>query len=255
MKRSLPLAAAATLSAAALALPAGPALAAGHGHHHGSHRATKAHTHASKAQTKLDHQRQGIAHAVAAQVRQVDGLLTLTGTTDQVSDSDRTALLAALQADDDAVTAVQTSLADATTHRQLVGDLHQAVLVRSIARQQFAVVTSVATARAEMSTLTASAQDLQTQVDAATTAGQDTTAANTALSDARQQLATATAQADDAVTQLLGVAPDATREQLHAAVDAAEADLATAGTALTTAAQDLLTVQQDVAAWGSTVTP
>jgi hypothetical protein len=254
MKRSLPLAAAVTLSAAALAIPAGPALAAGHGHHHSTQHATKAHTHAGKAQAKLDHQRQGIAHAVAAQVRQIDGLLSLTNTTDQVSDTDRTALLAALQADHDAVTVVQASLADATTRRQLVGDLRQAVLVRSIARQQFAVAASVATVRQDVSTSTASAQDLQTQVDAATTAGQDTTAANAALSDAGQQLATATAEADDAVAQVLAVAPGATRDQLNAAVDAAEADLTAAGTALMTGGQDLLTVQQDIAAWG-TVTP
>lgn len=258
MKRSLPLAAAVTLSAAALAVPAGPALAAGHGHHHSTlhtvTRSTKAHAHAGKSQDKLVHQRRGIAHAVAAQVRQVAELLTLTPTTDQVSDTDRPALLAAFQADDDAVTAVQAGLADATTRQQLVGDLHQAVLIRSIAGQQFAVVAAVSTVRQEVSTSTASAQDLQAQVDAATAAGQDTTAADAALSDAEQQLAAATAEADDAAGQILAVTPDATRAQLNTAIDAAQTDLTAADADLATAGQDLLTVQQAIAVW-STPTP
>ena len=248
MKRSLPLLAVAALSAAALVVPASPALAAGHGHH-GNHRSTT-HTHPAKGQPHTrDHQRKGIAHAVAAQVRQVDGLLALAGSSDQVSDTDRTALLGALQADDAAATALQATLADATTSRQLVSDLHQVSLVRSIARQQFAIVSAVAGVRDQVSTADATAQGLQAQVDAATLAGHDTSAAGAALADLTLQLATASSAADDAVGQVLGVAADATRSQRYTALDAADVDLTTAGTALTAAEQDLATVQQDLAAW------
>lgn len=252
MKPFLPLAAAAVLSAAALAVPAGSALAAGPGHgHHTLHHATKTHGHTTHAQKKLDQQRRGIGHAVAGQVRQVAGMLRLAATSDEISDTDRAGLLTALAADGDAMAAVQASLAAATTHHELVAALHRAVLVRSIARQQFETMIAVATVRDQVSSLATTAGDLQTRVDAATAAGQDSTAVNATLRELTQQLATATTDADDAVAQILAMTPEASHGQLNAALDAAQTELAAAGEALTTAGQDLLAVQQDVAVWST----
>jgi hypothetical protein len=250
VKRSLPLAAAAVLSLTVLVAPAGPASAAAHGHgRHTAHHATKAHGHATKAQTKLDHQRRGTGQAIAQQLRQVDRLVQLAGTSAQVSDADRAALLTALQADDSALAAVRTGLVGATTHHDLVAALHQAILIRSTARQQLRIAIAVAQVSNQASALTASAQGLQTQVDDAS--GQDTTATDASLADLGQQVAAASAAADDAVAKILAVTPGATRAQLITAAEAARADLAAAAVALGAAEQDLLAVQQDVAAWSA----
>jgi hypothetical protein len=203
--RPLPLAAAAVLSAATLAVPMAPALAAGHGHGH-------AKTHAAHA-TSHDHltqQERGASHALANQLRQVTRLVDRTATSVRVSDVDRDAVGADLQADADALTALQDQLTTASTHHDLVDAIHQGSLVRAVARTQFTVAAQAGHLRQQADALAASSPDLQTQADAAG------------------------ADADTAITTVLALTPDATRPEVNDARATAEAALADAGTALET---------------------
>jgi len=240
--RPLPLTAAAVLSAAALAVPTAPALAAGHGHGHAKTHATHAKTHDHLAQ-----QERGASHALANQLRQVTSLVDRAGTSDRVSDVDRDAVSTGLQADADALTALQDQLAGAATHRDLVDAVHQGIAVRAVARTQFTVAAQAGQGRQQADALTTAAQDLQTQVDAATAAGQDTTAATAALTDLATQVTTATTDADAAVAAVVALTPDSTRAQVNDARDTAEAALADAETALEAATLDQSTVEAAIA--------
>lgn len=240
--RPLPLTAAAVLSAAALAVPVAPALAAGHGHGH-------ANTHAGHAKTHdhLAQQERGASHALANQLRQVNRIADRAATSERVSDVDRDGVSAELQADSDALTALADQLAAATTHHDVVAAVHQGVLVRAVARTQFTVAAQAGHVRSEADALTTAAQDLQTQVDAATAAGQDTTAATAALTDLATQVTTASADADAAIAAVVALGPDSTRPQVNDARDTAEAALADAETALEAATLDQSTVETAVA--------
>jgi len=210
--RPLPLTAAAVLSAAALAVPAAPALAAGHGHGHG-------HTHATHAShvTSHDHlaqQERGASHALANQLRQVTNLVDRAGSSARISDVDHDAVSTGLQADADALTALQDQLAGAATHRDLVDAVHQGIAVRAVARTQFTVAAQAGQVRQQADAVATASPDLQTQVDAAT------------------------ADADAAVTAVLALTADSTRTQVHEARSTAEAALADAETVLGTTSGD-----------------
>src|SRR5690349_20831685 len=90
------LAAAAVISAAALMLPAAPALAAGHGHGHATGHATghqhTATTHGHAQNSHADHQLRGAEHAVANQLRQLTGMADRVAALNNVGDADLTAL-------------------------------------------------------------------------------------------------------------------------------------------------------------------
>ncbi len=199
------LAAAAVISAAALMVPAAPALAAGHGHGHGTghqHTAT-AHGRAKQAHGHLAKQLRGADHAVANQLRQVNRMADLVANSTNVSDTDRAAVTSALQADVDALTTLQTQLDAVTSHHDVVAALHQGILIRAVARTQTTVAEEAGAVRAAAATAT------------------DSTAAGTATSDA-----------DAAVAAVVALSPDSTRAQINQARATAEAALADADTVL-----------------------
>ena len=200
--RRLPLAAAAAASAAVLA-SAAPALAAGHahehGHAHGHEHTAQAHSHTPKANDNHPH---GASHVLANQLRQVNRMAEFASSSGKVNDADWDAVSGALQADVDALTAIQDGLADATTHRDAVAAIHHGILVRAVARTQVTVAVVANAVR-----------------DAAATATDSTVAG------------TATSAADDAVATVVALAPDATRAEINDIRHTALAELGDAGQA------------------------
>jgi hypothetical protein len=207
--RPLPLTAAAVLSAATLAVPVAPALAAGHGHGH-----VKTHAAHTASHDHLTQQERGASHALANQLRQVTRLADRAAASGRVSDVDRDAVGTALQADADALTALQDQLTTATTHHDLVDAIHQGILVRAVARTQFTVAAQAGHVRQQADALATTSPDLQTQAD------------------------TAGADADTAIAAVLALTTDSTRAEVNDARDTAEAALADAETALETTVGD-----------------
>jgi hypothetical protein len=207
--RPLPLTAAAVLSAATLAVPVAPALAAGHGHGH-----VKTHAAHTASHDHLTQQERGASQALANQLRQVTRLADRAAASGRVSDVDRDAVGTALQADADALTALQDQLTTATTHHDLVDAIHQGILVRAVARTQFTVAAQAGHVRQQADALATTSPDLQTQAD------------------------TAGADADTAIAAVLALTTDSTRAEVNDARDAAEAALADAETALETTVDD-----------------
>ncbi|HEU5045086.1 MAG TPA: hypothetical protein VFT75_13225 [Nocardioidaceae bacterium] len=207
--RPLPLTAAAVLSAATLAVPVAPALAAGHGHGH-----VKTHAAHTASHDHLTQQERGASQALANQLRQVTRLADRAAASGRVSDVDRDAVGTALQADADALTALQDQLTTATTHHDLVDAVHQGILVRAVARTQFTVAAQAGHVRQQADALATTSPDLQTQAD------------------------TAGADADTAIAAVLALTTDSTRAEVNDARDAAEAALADAETALETTVDD-----------------
>lgn len=207
--RPLPLTAAAVLSAATLAVPVAPALAAGHSHGH-----VKTHAAHTASHDHLTQQERGASQALANQLRQVTRLADRAAASGRVSDVDRDAVGTALQADADALTALQDQLTTATTHHDLVDAIHQGILVRAVARTQFTVAAQAGHVRQQADALATTSPDLQTQAD------------------------TAGADADTAIAAVLALTTDSTRAEVNDARDAAEAALADAETALETTVDD-----------------
>lgn len=207
--RPLPLTAAAVLSAATLAVPVAPALAAGHGHGH-----VKTHAAHTASHDHLTQQERGASQALANQLRQVTRLADRAAASGRVSDVDRDAVGTALQADADALTALQDQLTTATTHHDLVDAVHQGILVRAVARTQFTVAAQAGHVRQQADALATTSPDLQTQAD------------------------TAGADADTAIAAVLALTTDSTRAEVNDARDTAEAALADAETALETTVDD-----------------
>jgi hypothetical protein len=207
--RPLPLTAAAVLSAATLAVPVAPALAAGHGHGH-----VKTHAAHTASHDHLTQQERGASQALANQLRQVTRLADRAAASGRVSDVDRDAVGTALQADADALTALQDQLTTATTHHDLVDAIHQGILVRAVARTQFTVAAQAGHVRQQADALATTSPDLQTQAD------------------------TAGADADTAIAAVLALTTDSTRAEVNDARDTAEAALADAETALETTVDD-----------------
>lgn len=227
------LAAAAVISAAALMLPAAPALAAGHGHGHANGHQHTATTHGHAQNSHADHQLRGAEHAVANQLRQLTGMTDRVAALNNVGDADLTALTGALQADVDALTALQSQLASATSHHDVVTALHQGILIRAVARTQTTV--------AEQADAVLAA--------AAGTTTTDPTTGTTTTAD------TVSTDAEAAIAAVVALDPDSSRAQIHQARQTAEAALSDAEAALGTSTEPTDGGDSDPSSGTSTPTP
>jgi len=241
-------AAAALAGLASLAVPAA-ALAAPHVTH-GHHAQGRATSHGHGKADPLAGQRKGAAAAIAAQTRSLTRLLAAEKVSTTFNPTDQAALTAATQQALDALAADTAAVGTTTTKSGLHGLVLSAVRTSEVARAQDAVVRLADAQEAAPAGLTQQAADLQTQVDAATTAGTDTAVATAALADLATQVAALSANAANAagaVTAILAVSPTASHADLLAAVQAAHTALAPGNLALARAKADVTVIKEALA--------
>jgi len=245
-------AAAALAGLASLAVPAA-ALAAPHatqGRHAQGRATSHGHGHGHDKADPLAGQRKGAAAAIAAQTRSLTRLLAAEKASTTLNTTDQAALTAATQQALDALAADTAAVASATSRSGLHGLVRSAVRTSEVARAQDAVVRLADAQEAAPAGLTQQAADLQTQVDAATTAGTDTAVATAALADLATQVAALSANAANAagaVTAILAVSPTASHADLLAAVQAAHTALAPGNLALARAKADVTVIKEALA--------
>ena len=241
-------AAAALAGLASLAVPAA-ALAAPHATQ-GRHAQGRATSHGHGKADPLAGQRKGAAAAIAAQTRSLTRLLAAEKASTTLNTTDQAALTAATQQALDALAADTAAVGTTTTKSGLHGLVLSAVRTSEVARAQDAVVRLADAQEAAPAGLTQQAADLQTQVDAATTAGTDTAVATAALADLATQVAALSANAANAagaVTAILAVSPTASHADLLAAVQAAHTALAPGNLALARAKADVTVIKEALA--------
>jgi hypothetical protein len=251
---------AATAGALALA-PSAPALAAGHTHHgaahahgstHGQRQGTghgrahasghgNAHGKNQSTRDRLAGPRGAAGHVVRAQAARLARMLDTIASGDTLNADDQAALLAALQADLDALTTDVGAIAEATSVHELNAIKHAAVLTVTIAARQTSVTAGADAAEAQAAQRAATVTDLLVQIAIAADMGQPVAGAQAALDDAQTQLTTATSDAQDAIDDLLAVSPTASRSELNNACDAAAQALLDAQDALASADADIAT--------------
>lgn len=227
----------AALTSAAL-LAATPALAGAAGAHPAPHK-SGTHQHGKPADA-LAGPRRGATHAVGAQLKAVQALVTRAAA---LTIADAAALQGALDADLAAVQADLDGIAGASSKQDLHGLLTAAITARQVARLQFRTVVAVDSAVDQATALTATIATLGTDLAALT--GVDITAGQASLADATAALQTVTDQAPGVVTDVLAISPTATRADLHTAADAIDVSLTSIEDALTQAETDVATVQSD----------
>jgi hypothetical protein len=245
-------AAAALAGLASLAVPAA-ALAAPHatqGRHAQGRATSHGHGHGHGKADPLAGQRRGAAAAIAAQTRSLTRLLAAEKVSTTFNTTDQAALTGATQKALDALAADTAAVGTTTTRSGLHGLVLSAVRTSEVARAQDAVVRLADAQEAAPAALTQQTAALQTQVDAATTAGTDTAAATAALADLATQVAALSANAANAagaVTTILAVSPTASHADLLAAVQAAHTALAPGNLALARAKADVTVIKEALA--------
>lgn len=243
-------------AAGALALgPSAAALAAGHSPHgggsgHGTthgQRHTNGHSSTGHGKAHATHDRlagprKAAGNVLKAQTARLARMLATVAAGDTLTGDDQAALLAALQADREALLTDLGAIQEATNVHQLNAAKHAAVLTVTIAVQQVGIVADADAVLQQAAELAGTLGDLAEQVAMAADMGQPMGAAQAALEDAQGQLAAAAADAQAAIDGILGVSPTASRGDLNDASDAAAQALLDAQSALAAAAADVAVV-------------
>jgi ABC-type Zn2+ transport system substrate-binding protein/surface adhesin len=217
-----------------------------HADKHGTHRRAHEHTthrheHAhGKPADHLAGLRRGAAHAIAAQLKAVQRLVTEA---DALDLADEGALLDALGADRAAVQADLDAVGDVPSRGELHGLMTSANTSRHVAQLQLLVVAAADAAGAEAAALGQTLEALAAQVFDSPPSP-DKAAAEAVLEDAMSLLATVTAQVGDSDNGVIGfvldISPTASRAQLHAAAVAVHE-------ALDSIVDALLQIEADIA--------
>ena len=229
-----PVAASAAGAQPASGHPSRPVHHARPGHGHGPH-----HAH-GKPTDRLHGLRNGVAHAIAAQLKAAK---TIAAAAASLDIPDAAALQDALTADVAAVSADRDAVSSAGSRDALHKLLKAAIATRQVAMLQFEIVSGADTVAADASTLGITVAQLQGQLadlDATTAA-----AGIALLADADQQLETVSAGVPDVVGGVLALAPNASGAQVRAARGTIGAALASLRDALAQAEQDVANVQAD----------
>jgi hypothetical protein len=243
----------------ALALAsAAPALAAAHGRHgasdhrNGGHRLGtaqsgrpnthgNAHGNAHGSRDRLTGPRGAARHVLSAQAARLTRILEAVDVASALNPADQAALLAALQTDLGALAADLDGLPQASSVHELNAVKHDAVRIVTLAARQVSVTLRGDALEAQAADRAATVADLLVQLAMAADTGHPAPGAQAALDDAQAQLDTATSDAKDAVSGILALAPSASRSDMNAACDAADEELLDGQDALAAADADIAT--------------
>lgn len=248
LPKSIATAAAATLlavcPAVAVAAQAHPASRHGGTHSHSTH----THSAHGKAAGKALHAhaavpagaRRGATHAIAAQLKAVNTLVTNSGS---LTSTDAAALHDALVADAAAVQADLAAVGDAGSRRDLHALMANAITTRQLARLQFETVVAADAAAEQAASLSLTVTTLQAQL--ADLGGVDTSGGLAALADAASRLESVSSKAPGVAQYVLALPPTTSRPDVHAANDAVEETLGGIADDLTQAAAEIAAVQAE----------
>lgn len=207
------LASAVLLTTGSVAVAAGAQARPGHAGHTG-HPVSRVH----KSHDKLAGPRKGASHAIAAQLKAVRSLATKAGT---LTTAHATELQGVLATDLAAVQADLAAVSSATSVKALRTLTGAANTARQVAGAQFRSVTAsdaLGVQAGSVSDLLSTVQALLAALPADTTI--DVAAVQAILDQVTQALPDVQAQLDQIVAEVLALAPDAARTDLHAALDA-----------------------------------
>jgi hypothetical protein len=232
---------AALLAAAPVAAGAAEARSAGH-HTSAGHGKVQAHgkAHQHAKHDRLAGPRRGFSHAIGAQLKGVQRLVTQASA---LTIADAAGLQQALAADLAAVQADLDGVAAAASKAELKTLLHSALGTRQVTRVQFDTVVAADGLGEQATALANSVAALQGQLAEAVTP--DETALGS-LAAVAAELQTVSAQVPGLVTYALAISPTATRAELSTAIAAIDVALTSIQDALDQAGADFAAVQASI---------